>query len=226
MLRIALAAVLLAQSLAPAWPGPPPPVLPAPAAARLAASLQHASGHARHVWRDTPPVNADGTVNAYIEIPRGERRKFEFDIARHTRVIDRVMPDALGGYPINYGFVPQTISYDGDPFDALVAGPPVEGGQLVRGVVIGLFHMEDETGIDSKVVLSRVDANGRPTDALTAPDQPRIADYFSRYRAHEPGKFSRVPGWDSAERGRAYVDMTHRFFLECRGRPAGACALQ
>ena len=63
------------------------------------------------IWRDTPPTNADGTVNAYIEIARGDRRKWEFDMRANARAIDRMMPEEVGGYPVNYGFVPQTVSY-------------------------------------------------------------------------------------------------------------------
>jgi inorganic pyrophosphatase len=216
-----LAALLLAAAVA--WPGPPPLILPAAATTQLVRSLDASTPHRSHVWRDTVPLNADGTVNAYIEIPRGERRKFELDMANNVRFIDRVMPEALGGYPVNYGFVPQTVSYDGDPFDALVLGPPARGGSLVRGVIVGLMHMEDEKGVDSKVVLSATGSDGRPIHLLTAADKRRIGRYFDRYKRHEPGKFSRVPGWDSMTRGLAYVRVTHQFFLECRRKPGSNC---
>jgi inorganic pyrophosphatase len=93
--------------------------LPAAAVSQLARNLAASKPHATHVWRDTPPLNADGTVNAYIEISRGDRRKWEVDMDANARAIDRIMPDQIGGDPVNYGFVPQTVSYDGDPFDAL-----------------------------------------------------------------------------------------------------------
>ena len=125
-----------------------PDELPAPATTRLARSLDASRAHAKHVWRDPAPTNADGTVNAYIEIARGDRQKWELDMAANARRIDRMMPESIGGYPVNYGFVPQTISYDGDPFDALVLGPPIPGGQTVRGIVVGLMYMEDEKGPD------------------------------------------------------------------------------
>jgi inorganic pyrophosphatase len=51
---------------------------------------------------------------------------------------------------------------------------------------------------------------------LTEAEQERIADYFRRYKLHEPGKFSKVPGWGTAADGRAYIDMTHAFFNQCR----------
>ena len=70
---------------------------------------------------------------------------------------------------MNYGFVPQTVSYDGDPFDILVLGPPLAGGSLVRGIIVGLMQMEDEKGLDSKVVVSVAGPDGKPkyrADAL------------------------------------------------------------
>jgi hypothetical protein len=71
----------------------PPDVLPLPAVQQLSASLEAAAARARHVWRDTAPCNKDGTLNAYIEIARGDRRKWEFDMRAHARAIDRIIPD-------------------------------------------------------------------------------------------------------------------------------------
>lgn len=202
----------------------PPRELPATAATHLVQSLDAARAHTSHVWRDTKPINDDGTVNAYVEIPRGEVRKFEFDMRANARAIDRVMPPEIGGYPVNYGFVPQTVSYDGDPFDALVLGPPLEGGALVRGRIVGVMFMEDEKGLDSKVVLSRIDATGRYLDELTANARQEIGDYFARYKEHQPGAFSKVSGWGSVAEGRAFITMTHAFFRECR-HDAGPCVV-
>jgi inorganic pyrophosphatase len=201
-------------------PNAPPSELPAAAAQQLVTSLAAAKPHTKHVWRDTAPINADGTVNGYIEISRGDRRKWEFDMVRNDRALDRVIPESIGGYPVNYGFVPQTISYDGDPFDVLVLGPAIPGGQLVKGAIVGLLLMEDEKGWDAKVVISRLAPDGRPLYQLSARDQDEIANYFRRYRAHEPGKFSKVPGWGSREAGLAYVNITHTFFRECRTQAA------
>ena len=198
-------------------PAEPPRVLPEAAAAQLALRLEDARGHRRHLWRDVAPINGDGTVNAYIEIFRGDRRKWEFDVRHNRRAIDRVMPRALGGYPVNYGFVPQTVSYDGDPFDALVLGPPARGGVVVRGTIVGIMHMEDEKGLDSKVVLSPVRA-GKAKYQLTEADRRRIGGFFDIYKQHEPGKFSRVLGWGSAEEGRAFVRQTHQFFQATAAR--------
>jgi len=204
----------------------PPNLLPDVAAAKLVASLDAARPHAHHVWRDTPPFDSGDLVNAYVEIPRGERRKYEFAMNENDRAIDRIIPKDVGGYPVNYGFVPQTISYDGDPFDALVLGPPLAGGHTVRGRIVGLMLMEDEKGIDSKVVLSLVDASGRARHALTVEDQKRIGDYFHSYKRHEPGGFSNVPGWGSADDGRAHITMTHAFFVQCSGNASRPCRIE
>src|SRR5688572_17059805 len=203
----------------------PPDMLPAPATAALATTLKAAAAHATHVWRDTAPTNPDGTVNAYIEIARGDRRKWELDMGANARAIDRMMPTDIGGYPVNYGFVPQTVSYDGDPFDVLVLGPPLPDGRLVRGVIVGVMFMEDEKGLDSKVVLSRTDGNGRALHALTSEVQREIGDYFKRYKQHQPGAFSKVPGWGTADEGLAYITTTHAFYRECRTYTGTPCAI-
>ncbi len=200
------------------------PVLPGAAIRTLSDSLKSAEPHARHIWRDTPPVNRDGTINAYIEIARDDRRKWEFDIARHVRRIDRMIPEDVGGYPINYGFVPQTVSYDGDPFDVLVLGPALEGGQMVRGIAVGLMYMEDEKGADSKVVISTVDRDGKPLYRLTESIQREEGDYFGRYKKHEPKGFSRVPGWGTSGEGLTLVRLTHAFFRQC-SQPAASCSI-
>jgi len=203
----------------------PPLTLPGSATRQLANSLALSAPAHSHVWRDVPPINFNGTVNAYIEIPRDDLRKWEFDMRQNARAIDRMMPPDLG-YPVNYGFVPQTISYDGDPFDALVLGPALEGGTLVRGVILGLLHMTDEKGLDSKVVLSMADPYGKPDHDLTDGDRQRIGDYFKRYKRHEPGKFSIVHGWDTRAQGLAFVHTTHAFFRECRREVGSPCRVR
>ena len=214
----------LAVSLAADERAQPPNVLPATAAATLVKSLDASRQHPRHLWRDTAPMTGD-LVNAYIEIPRGERRKYEFDMRANARAIDRIIDQRIGGYPVNYGFVPQTVSYDGDPFDVLVLGPPLPGGRFVRGVIVGLMLMNDEKGLDSKVVLSLVGSNGRPTHQLTESDRTRLTAYFKAYKRLEPGKFSDVSGWGSSEDGRAFVTMTHAFFEQCRTTGDAPCTI-
>jgi inorganic pyrophosphatase len=85
--------------------------------------------------------------------------------------------------------------------------------------------MEDEKGLDSKVVLSPQGADRRPLYSLTSSVQQKIGAYFARYKDHEPGAFSKVPGWGSPAEGRAYITITHAFFRGC-GQSAGIpCAI-
>jgi inorganic pyrophosphatase len=225
MRNVILTLVLLPTAVAAQMEGTPPRALPASATAQLVQSLDAARQYTSHVWRDTSAMNEDGTVNAYVEIPRGELRKWEFDMKANARAIDRVMPPEIGGYPVNYGFVPQTVSYDGDPFDVLVLGPALPGGKLVPGVIVGVMFMEDEKGLDSKVVTSPVDAGGRPRYSLSPADRKRIGGYFARYKQHEPGKFSKVPGWGSPADGLAHVQTARAFFREC-AKVVERCVLQ
>ena len=193
----------------------PPPELPAAAAAELRESLEAARAHKDHVWRDTPPFDGE-LLTGYIEIPLGGRNKFELDMAKNAPALDRVIPEKIGGYPVNYGIVPQTVSYDGDPFDVLVLGPPLKTGERVKGVVVGLMQMTDEKGVDSKVVISPVGADGKPLHQLTQAVRKRIADYFNRYKRDDddPKTFATVPGWGTAADGLAFVRKTHEFFRQ------------
>jgi inorganic pyrophosphatase len=202
-----------------------PDILPAPAAAKLNASLRAAKPHTTHVWRDTSPVNGDGTVNGYIEIAKGDRRKWELDMSKNARAIDRVIPEAIGGYPINYGFVPQTVSYDGDPFDVLVLGPAIEGGRVVRGRPVGVMFMEDDGVIDSKIVITPLDGAGRPLYEITESVRQDVARFFNRYKQHLPGASTHVPGWGTREQGMELVAITRAFFRECRATVATPCRI-
>jgi inorganic pyrophosphatase len=193
---------------------PDPPDLPAAIAAKLDRDLAAARRFARHVWRDTASFNADGTVNGFVEIARGESEKRELRIPLNRLEIDRVIPSALGGYPVAYGFVPQTIAWDGDPFDVLLLGQGPPHGTLVRGRAVGLMGMVDEKGLDSKVVLSPLDAAGRSLHALDGAERARIGRFFDAYKKHEAhrGKFSRVTGWGGPDLGLRYVRKTAGFF--------------
>ncbi len=108
----------------------------------------------------------------------------------------------------------------------LVLGPALDGGTMVRGAIVGLLHMTDEKGLDSKVVISISETDGRPKHNLVDDDRRRIADYFNRYKRHESGKFSVVDGWDTAAQGLAFIRPTHAFFRECRREPGSPCSVK
>ena len=178
---------------------------------RLAASLTAARSFEKHVWRDVQPLNGDDTLNGYVEITRGESTKWEFRIPLNRREVDRLIPTELGGYPINYGFVPRTISYDGDPTDVLVLGPPIAGGELVKGRIVALMRMIDTGDIDSKIVMAPVDERGGARETLTAADRERMERFFNVYKRHE-GKVTRITGWGSEADARHYLRTTAGFF--------------
>jgi inorganic pyrophosphatase len=205
-----------------AAPPPPPPAAtalpPAPAGLKekLSASIDAAKPHANSVWRDQVTLNPDGTVNGYVEIPRGESTKWEFRIALNKREVDRMIPPELGGYPTNYGFIPRTISYDGDPTDVLVLGPPIAGGEIVKGRILGLMEMMDTGDLDSKVVVTPLDESGRPLFALEPADKARLEKFFSTYKNHD-GKVTTVPGWGDADAALAFIRQTSAFFGDGSG---------
>ena len=96
-IRLALCITLLPWAVAGQDLANPGDTLPPVATTKLATSLKDAAAHARHAWRDTAPMNPDGTVNGYIEIARGDRRKWELNMGTNARAIDRMMPVALDG---------------------------------------------------------------------------------------------------------------------------------
>jgi len=183
------------------------PPLPPPVREKLSTHLDATRGHPTNVWRDTPALNPDGTVNGYIEISRGESTKWEFRIPFNRREVDRMIPESLGGYPTNYGFIPQTVSYDGDPADVLVLGPAIRGGEVVNGRIVGLMRMMDTGDLDSKVVVSPPGEQ----HALDAHIQRRLSDFFNTYKRHE-GKATEVTGWGDAREALRFLHTTAGFF--------------
>lgn len=194
----------------PQEPAPSQPARPADLEQRVEAYVRAAQRYPTHVWRDVPPLNADGTVNGYVEIPRGESTKWEFRIEANRREVDRTIPPGLGGYPVNYGFLPRTISYDGDPADVLVLGPALEGGRVVKGRIVGFMNMVDGGVLDSKLILSPLDARGNATHALDAATRKRLEVFFNTYKRHE-GKITQVTGFAGAAQGLVFLNRTAGF---------------
>lgn len=171
-----------------------------------------------NLWRDTKPFNADGTLNAYVEISLGSRDKYELDIENNKLELDRVIHESVGGYPINYGIVPGTFSWDGDPFDVVVLGPKVESGTPIKTKIIGIYHMVDEKGFDPHLVASPVDANGDALFALDDAKKAEIASFVERYKkpdAHK-GKWAKFIGWGDAADGARFTKTTAGFFDAAR----------
>ena len=150
--------------------------------------------------------NPPDDVNVIIEVPLGGQPiKYEMDKEAGTLVVDRFLYTPMS-YPGNYGFVPHTLSEDGDPIDVLV----VNTRELVPGCVInvrpvGVLIMEDNAGQDEKVIAVPSHAlTKRYDDVLTASDLPeitlqQIAHFFEHYKDLEPGKWVKVGNWLGAD---------------------------
>jgi len=145
-------------------------------------------------------------VNVIIEIPiGGVPVKYELDKASGAMYVDRFLHTAMY-YPCNYGFIPHTLSDDGDPTDAAVLGQiPVIPGVVIRSRPIGVLLMEDESGIDEKILCVPVDELhpyygdvGSYRDIRPVMLE-QISHFFEHYKDLESGKWARVKGWGEAE---------------------------
>ncbi len=154
----------------------------------------------------TPGKNAPESFNVIIEIPmNADPVKYEVDKDSGAIFVDRFMSTAMH-YPTNYGYVPNTISGDGDPVDVLVITPvPLIPGVVVTCRAIGILKMTDEAGEDGKVlavpidkILSLYSQWKRPED-LNPFRLKTIAHFFEHYKDLEEGKWVKVEGWEGPE---------------------------
>lgn len=143
-------------------------------------------------------VEPDLTIEVFVEVPMGSRNKYEWDFARRTFVLDRMLFTAVR-YPGDYGFVPETLALDGDHLDALVIlGEPSFPGCTVRARVLGMLDMADDKGRDEKL-LTVADHDPRWRGLNSLDDVPphlmdEIAHFFSIYKDLER-KAVEVHGW-------------------------------
>lgn len=163
--------------------------------------------------------NVPDDVNVIIEIPmNGAPIKYELDKATGAMFVDRFMSTAMF-YPCNYGYIPQTLSGDGDPVDVLVVTPvPLITGVVVRCRPIGVLKMTDEAGEDEKLLAVPVDKLSKHYSKIQSPkDLPEsqiaaIAHFFEHYKDLEAGKWVKVAGWGDADEARqAILDGVKRF---------------
>jgi inorganic pyrophosphatase len=160
----------------------------------------------------TPGKNCPESFNVIIEIPmNADPVKYEVDKATGAIFVDRFMSTAMH-YPTNYGYVPKTISGDGDPVDVLVITPvPLIPGVVVTCRAIGILKMEDEAGMDGKVlavpidkVLSLYTRWQKPED-LSPVRLKTIAHFFEHYKDLEDGKWVKILGWEGPESARQEI---------------------
>ncbi len=157
-------------------------------------------------------ANPPYEVNVVIEVPLGgEPIKYELDKASGTLVVDRFLYTAMR-YPGNYGFIPHTLSEDGDPCDVLVANTrPVIPGAIIAVRPIGVLYMQDEAGGDEKIIAipthkltQRYDSVQNYTD-LPVITWRQIEHFFTHYKDLEPGKWVKCAGWGDAEQARSLI---------------------
>ena len=147
-------------------------------------------------------ANPPWEVNVIVEVPLGGVPvKYEIDKASGAMFVDRFLHTAMH-YPCNYGFVPHTLSDDGDPVDMLIAGRvPVIPGAVVRARPIGVLIMEDEKGQDEKVLSVPVDdLHPFYTNVGSYRNLPKIlleqiAHFFNHYKDLEEGKWVEIKRW-------------------------------
>ena len=170
--------------------------------------------------------------NVVIEIPMlGDPIKYEVDKETGAMFVDRFMSTAMH-YPCNYGYIPQTLSDDGDPCDVLVLSPmPLITGVVVRCRPIGMLNMHDEAGGDSKILAVPIDKLSSLYHHVKSPrDLPeqslrQIAHFFEHYKDLEPGKWVRIASWVEAEAAkREVVAGVARHNKAVKRKLAGAAA--
>ena len=157
-------------------------------------------------------INPPEDVNVIVEVPiGGEPIKYELDKASGTLFVDRFLHTPMR-YPGNYGFVPHTLSEDGDPIDVLVANTrPIVPGAVLNVRPVGVLKMDDEAGGDEKIIavpspkLTKRYLNVTSYEHLPAITLEQIQHFFEHYKDLEPGKWVKVIGWGDAAEARAMI---------------------
>jgi inorganic pyrophosphatase len=157
---------------------------------------------------DNPPHD----VNVIVEVPVGGNPiKYELDKDAGTLVVDRFLYTPMS-YPGNYGFVPHTLSEDGDPIDVLICNTrPLVPGCVINVRPIGVLIMEDNAGQDEKVIAVPSHAlTKRYDDVVNASDLPEITlqqieHFFEHYKDLEPGKWVKIGDWQGADDARRLI---------------------
>jgi inorganic pyrophosphatase len=160
----------------------------------------------------TPGKNVPEAFNVIIEIPmNADPVKYEVDKETGAIFVDRFMSTSMH-YPTNYGYVPKTISGDGDPVDVLVITPvPLIPGVVVPCRPIGILKMQDEAGDDAKVLAVPTDkilaiyTQWQKPEDLNPLRLKTIAHFFEHYKDLEPGKWVKVLGWEGPESAKKEV---------------------
>ncbi len=177
--------------------------------------------------RVTSGDDVPNEINVIIEIPaHSDPVKYEVDKETGAMFVDRFMSTAMH-YPANYGYVPHTLSPDGDPVDVMVATPvPLISGSVIRCRPVGVLKMTDESGDDAKVLAVPVDKVCRMyRSAREVSDMPpmlleQIAHFFEHYKDLDEGKWVRVQGWGDAEEAKKEILSAVEMYRSAPEKPA------
>ena len=160
--------------------------------------------------KELPPgPNPPDEIFVIVEIPEGSQNKYEYDKKLRIFVLDRVLHSPLH-YPADYGHVPSTLCEDGDPIDVLVLmTEPTFPGCLVKARPIGVIEMEDEKGIDDKILAVPVDDprfdHVNDIKDISEHILKEITHFFEMYKALEPGKWVKIKGWYGNEKAKEVI---------------------
>ena len=166
--------------------------------------------------------NPPWDLNVIIEVPLGGVPvKYELEKESGAMFVDRFLHTSMH-YPLNYGFVPHTMSADGDPLDVLIATRiPLMTGCVVRARPIGVLLMEDEAGLDEKIISVPVDKlHPYYRDVSSYRDLPKIlldqiSHFFAHYKDLEDGKWVKIKGWsDKSVAEKSIMDAVAAFNKE------------
>lgn len=157
--------------------------------------------------------NPPHDVNVIIEVPiGGEPIKYELDKESGTLVVDRFLHTAMR-YPGNYGFVPHTLSEDGDPVDVLVANTrAIVPGAVINCRPVGVLRMEDEAGGDEKIIaVPSSKLTKRYDKVMSVSDLPeitlqQISHFFQHYKDLETNKWVKVLGFEGPDTARRMIE--------------------
>ena len=153
-------------------------------------------------------------VDVIVEIPQGSRNKYEMDHDTGRIRLDRMLFTATR-YPLDYGFIPGTLSEDGDPLDALVMlDEPTFPGCHVLGRPVAVFWMHDEHGPDAKILMAPAHdpraAGIRDLADVPAHLTAEIGHFFDIYKQIEPGKSTDVRGWQDRAAAEQVIEQAVR----------------
>jgi len=163
---------------------------------------------------DKPPE----LLNMVIEVTSGSRDKYEYDTEWEAFVLDRIIPSSVV-FPVEYGFVPQTWFDDNDPLDIMALSyEPLEVGGIVKVKVIGALIIEDEEGLDAKILSVLVnDARFEGYNDITdvhAHELKEIQEFFETYKRLEPHKWAISKEWKNAEEAKEIVNYALKKYRE------------